>query len=129
VWAVEGEISRLSREALLKIDQAAEAGRLYVSAISAWEIAMLVRKGRLVLPQDVASWIAASRRPPGARVASLTSSMALDSTTLSALSTHDPADRFIAATARALGARLVTCDSALLEYGVTGNVQTLDGRP
>jgi len=89
---------------------------------------MLVRKGRLTLSRDVASWIAEARRPPGVRVTPLTSSIALDSTTLSGLSTQDPADRFIAATARALGARLVTCDLSLLDFGSRGHVLTLDGR-
>lgn len=129
VWAVEGATNLLSTAALRAIEDAAGHARLYVSAISAWEIAMLVRKGRLVLSRDVASWVAAARRPPGVRIAPLTASIALDSTSLSPLSTQDPADRFVAATARGLGARLVTCDTALLEYGAAGQMLTLNGRP
>jgi PIN domain nuclease of toxin-antitoxin system len=38
---------------------------------------------------------------------------------------RDPADRIILATARDLGATLVTRDRALLAYGEAGNVSTI----
>ncbi len=112
-----------------EIERAAQAGLLYVASISAWEVAMLVKKGRLTLSRDVASWIAAARHAPGARVVALTVPIALDSTGLTDLTTRDPADRFIAATARALSAHLVTCDEPLLAFGETGQLLTLDARP
>jgi PIN domain nuclease of toxin-antitoxin system len=129
IWSVEGLVHNLAPHALTAIEAAAREGRLYVAVISTWEIAMLVKTNRLTLSRDVPSWIAASRRPPGTRIAPLTSAIALDSTALPALATNDPADRFIAATARALGAYLATCDAALLDYGKTGQLLTLDARP
>jgi PIN domain nuclease of toxin-antitoxin system len=59
-------------------------------------------------------------------VVPLTVPIALDSTGLTDLATRDPADRFIAATARALSAHLVTCDEPLLNFGATGRLLTVD---
>ena len=129
VWAVEGLVSRMRANVVAEIERAAQGGLLYVASISAWEVAMLVKKGRLTLSRDVASWIAAARHAPGASVVALTVPIALDSTGLADLSTHDPADRFIAATARALSAHLVTCDEPLLKFGATGQLLTVDARP
>ncbi len=86
---------------------------------------MLVRKGRLVLSLDVHTWV---RRTLASdlRVAPLTPDIALDGGFLPGTATGDPADRIIIATARALGARLVTRDAAILAYGRAGHVAVLD---
>ena len=128
VWAVEGLVKHLGRSIVDAIEEAAHGGRLYVAAISVWEVAMLVKKRRLILSRDVPSWIAAARRAPGARVAPLTVPIAIDSADLPGLDTQDPADRFIAATARALSGHLVTCDGSLLAYGASGQLLTMDAR-
>jgi PIN domain nuclease of toxin-antitoxin system len=129
VWAAEGLIANLRPAVVNAIEDAAQAGRLYVAAISAWEVAMLVKKRQLVLSRDVPSWVAAARRAPGARIAPLTVAIAIDSTDLPGLATRDPADRFIVASARALSAHLVTCDRIVLDYGATGQLRTIDARP
>jgi PIN domain nuclease of toxin-antitoxin system len=129
VWAVEGLVDNMRATIVTEIERAAQDGRLYVASISAWEVAMLVKKQRLTLSRDVSSWIAAARRAPGARVTPLTVPIAVDSTELSDLTTRDPADRFIAATARALSAHLVTCDTPLLDFGATGQLLIRDARP
>jgi PIN domain nuclease of toxin-antitoxin system len=129
VWAAEGLVARMKPSVVDDIERAAQASLLYVASISAWEVAMLVKKGRLTLSRDVASWIAAARHAPGARIVAPTIPIALDSTALTAPATRDPADRFIAATARALSAHLVTCDEPLLKFGATGQLLTVDARP
>ncbi len=60
IWWADGDRLRLSANALAAIDEAIEcAGRpggspgLLVSAISCWEVAMLVNRGRLALSLDV----------------------------------------------------------------------------
>ena len=60
IWWADGDHQRLSAAALAAIDQEiASAGRpagspgLLVSAISCWEVAMLVNRGRLALSFDV----------------------------------------------------------------------------
>ncbi len=128
IWAAEGLIEHIRPAAVAAIEEAAQDGRLYVAAISAWEVAMLVKKQRLVLSRNVPGWIAAARRAPGVRIAPFTVPIALDSAGLPGLNIGDPADRFIVATARALSAHLVTCDRLILDYGATGQLRTLDAR-
>ena len=70
---------RLDPKALTAIEQAARASTLAVSTISVWELAMLVKRGRLRLTTAVSSWIEASLRPPGVRIIPVGAALALDS--------------------------------------------------
>jgi PIN domain nuclease of toxin-antitoxin system len=109
VWAV-ADVQRLdSRVATLLADSGNE---LWMSAVSAWELAMLTERRRVTLLPDVGRWLESAAAGLGLHEAPLTSAIALDSRRL-AVSTDDPADRFIAATARAHGCTLVTADVAL----------------
>jgi PIN domain nuclease of toxin-antitoxin system len=90
----------------------ASAGALLVSAMSPWEVAMLVAKGRLVLDRDVEIWIKQALALPKVRLEPLTPTIAVRATRLIDLP-GDPADRIIAATALEHGAVLVTRDEAL----------------
>lgn len=99
-----------------------------VSAITPGEIGMLAATGRLVLDRDVMDWIAAALSLPGVRLAALEPAIAVASTRLPAELHGDPADRLIVATARALGATLITADVALLAYGRAGHVGVLAAR-
>ena len=89
---------------------------------------MLVAKRRLVLATDVADWIDATREPPGVRIADVTAEIAVDGTRLPGVFHGDPADRLIVATARSLGATLVTCDERILAYAEDGDLRVADGR-
>jgi len=51
---------RLSTAARERIDAAVDGGRVPVSAISAWELALLAKKGRLELDEPVEEWVALS---------------------------------------------------------------------
>lgn len=124
VWLLAGN-PRLGGKARKAIQQAASADELYVSAITPWEIAVLVSKGRLVLEQDVGDWVRTALAQPGIRLEPLSPEVAVASTRLPGLMHPDPADRIIAATARHLGAALVTADGLLLAYGAAGHVKTL----
>ena len=116
VWLAVGD-ARLSAAARKRIESAAQHQQLWVSAITPWEIGMLVAKGRLVLDRDVMDWVAAALALPGIRLAPLDPAVAVASTRLPGELHGDPADRLIVATARRLGATLVTADAALLSYG------------
>lgn len=87
---------------------------LWLSAISVWEFLVLVRKGCLRLTCDVDRWLADALGRAPVREAPITFAVALESQRL-ALDHRDPADRFIAATARLLEATLVTGDRRLIE--------------
>ncbi len=89
---------------------------LAVSAISAWEIGMLISKGRLSLSYDVSTWIGLAGRLPKIRWIDIGPELAVLSTRLPGTFHGDPADRLITATTISLGATLVTADDRIRNY-------------
>ena len=71
---------------------------------------------------DVRAWVARTL-DSHLRVAPLTPDMALDAAFLPDAAPGDPADRLLVATAREMGAALVTCDAAILAFGAVGHVR------
>ncbi len=106
---------KLSRRARSAIDAALGPG-IHVSSISAWEVTLLVRKGRLTLRMPVDDWIARSEGLPFLRFVPVDNRIAVRSNALPAPMHDDPADRIIVATAQLLGAALVTKDQRLRRY-------------
>ena len=125
VWSVEDN-PKLGVQAKKAINEAAREERVAVSAITPWEIALLVSKGRLKLATDVMEWLRAALSLPGVRLSPLEPEIAVASTRLPWEMHADPADRILAATARNLGATLVTADRALLELTGRGHFKALD---
>ena len=123
VWLLDGN-ERLGKKSRTLIQASAQADTLYVSAITPWEIAMLVSKGRLTLVQEVGEWLRIAISLPGVRMAPLSIDVSVASTRLSGTFHSDPADRIIVATARQLGATLVTEDKLILDYSKAGHVKT-----
>jgi PIN domain nuclease of toxin-antitoxin system len=107
-WAAEPE--KLSSRAKKAIEAADE---ISVSAISVWEVAMLVAKGRLELDRETLVWIRQALALPRVTLASLSPEIAVASTTLGTEFPGDPADRILAATALRHRAPLVTRDRRL----------------
>ncbi|MBL8253386.1 MAG: type II toxin-antitoxin system VapC family toxin [Candidatus Competibacter sp.] len=124
VWLLSGN-ARLGVQARGHIQHAAKDNVLLVSAITPWEIAMLVSKGRLALDRDVGEWVAAAWALPGIRLAPLSPEVAVASTRLPGILHADPADHILAATARHVDAVLVTEDQRLLDYGEAGHLRVL----
>jgi PIN domain nuclease of toxin-antitoxin system len=124
VWLLEGS-ERLKATSRSAIQKASNNNALFVSAITPWEIAMLVRKDRLVLNREVKEWLHAALALTGIRLYQLSVEIAVASTCLPGKLHLDPADRIIVATARHLGATLVTADRCLLDFGASGHVQCL----
>jgi PIN domain nuclease of toxin-antitoxin system len=108
-----------------RIDAASAAGLLHVAAITLWEVARLAVDGKLKLGRPTLEWIRAAVRSTRVEVIPLLPEIAVDSTELPAFH-GDPADRMIVATARHLGATLVTRDGKILDYGETRNVRVLE---
>jgi PIN domain nuclease of toxin-antitoxin system len=85
----------------------------WLSPISVWEATVLQRKGRLLIAGNAVDWF--ERSLGGLHEAPLTHEIAL---LAEKLPLHgDPADRFLAATAKVLGLTLVTADERLLGLG------------
>ena len=125
VWSVEGN-PKLGVQAKRAINRAARELRVAVSAISPWEIALLVSKGRLKLTADVMDWLRGALGQPGISLVPLEPEIAVASTRLPWEMHADPADRILVATARHLGATLVTADNALLEFAMQGHFAGMD---
>ena len=90
IWAIEGH-ERLGPDSRNIADSALREDRLFVSAISFWEVALLARRGRLT--GEIGTQAAELDGLPG-----------------------DPANRMITATAMAQGATLITADSSILGW-------------
>lgn len=123
IWAAEAH--GLSRGALEVLDQA-ERDRIpvLVSPITAWEMGMLVAKGRVALLASPMIWFS-GLLDAGVQLADLSPSILVDASFLPHSRLRDPADRVVAATARALGYRIMTRDRPLLDYAAAGHVQAI----
>ncbi|HUJ51329.1 MAG TPA: type II toxin-antitoxin system VapC family toxin [Bryobacteraceae bacterium] len=125
LWAQLGLTAKLSRAAVSAMRSAETTGRLRVSVISIWELGMLERRRRVVLPRNIGPWVEEALAKPGIALAPLTPEIAIESVHLPGNLHGDPADRIIVATARVLGATLVTKDSQLIEYSRLRHVRVL----
>jgi PIN domain nuclease of toxin-antitoxin system len=85
---------------------------IWLSAVSIWELRLLHDKGRVRLIPDAVSWIADNLTRLQIREAPITFEVALAISSLK-LPHNDPADGFIAATAKVFGLTLVTADEQL----------------
>jgi PIN domain nuclease of toxin-antitoxin system len=124
VWIVED--FPISTEAVEAINAAYQAeSPVYVSAITAWEVGLLVSRNRLSLVAKPERWFQRLIATPGVRLADLSPDVLIASSFLPGDPPRDPADRIILATARDLGATLITRDRLLLKYGEDGQVSTI----
>lgn len=126
IWSAAGDEAQLGPGARAAIEEEARTGSLRVAAISVWEVAMLHAKGRLQLSQDLTQWVHRALGAPGTRLVPLEPEISIESTRLPGAFHGDPADRLLVATARVLGATLLTRDRAILEYARHGHLTVLD---
>jgi PIN domain nuclease of toxin-antitoxin system len=92
-----------------------ESEQLAVSPISLWEVATLVRRGRLKLNRDVEIWTRQALARPRLELIPISIDIALQAGGLPESVRGDPADRLIVATALMKRAKLVTKDARLHE--------------
>ncbi|MES9946818.1 MAG: type II toxin-antitoxin system VapC family toxin [Candidatus Thiodiazotropha sp.] len=116
VWWVSGEKSLSATAAKVIKDTLVNGSEVIVSSISAWEISMLIEKGRLVLNMDVESWLDEVTQIDGVRFVPVDNEIGIKSTVLPGEFHKDPPDRMIVATARKLAVPLVTADEKIINY-------------
>ena len=116
IWWVSGDTGQISPAAQEAIKQELAGGQIVISSISAWELAMLVAKGRLALSMDVSEWLACVSQIEAVTFVTVDNTIAVKSTELPGEFHKDPADRMIVATARKLAAPLVTADEKIRAY-------------
>jgi len=109
-WAAE-DSKRLSRDAASAIRRARRGGGLAVSAITVWELALLVSRGKVQVFGSVETSVRVLLED--VTVIPITPEIAALATQFPDHYPRDPADRLIGATARAEGLTLVTRDERI----------------
>jgi PIN domain nuclease of toxin-antitoxin system len=122
LWLMSGDTMSAGSRTAIRGARAANLG-VYVSPFTAWEIGTLTAKGRLQLTLSPEIWFETLLTLPGVRLAALTPTILLASTSLPGTPPPDPADRIIAATARVHGHVVITRDRKLLAYGREGHIR------
>jgi PIN domain nuclease of toxin-antitoxin system len=110
IWSVS-EPQRLGRRVARELDNA--QNQLWLSPVSIWETLMLHRKGRLKIPEGFSTWVTRALTTLPLSEAPLTFEVAEALSTIN-LPHSDPADLFLAASAKVFGLTLVTADRNLV---------------
>ena len=124
LWLTRGDPMLQTSRRAIREAQASRAG-VYVSAITAWEVATLVNKGRYRLFVSPKVWFARLLALAGVRLAPLTPEILIESAFLPGEPPKDPADRMIVSTARQHGLMLITRDRKLLAYAAQDHLRVL----
>jgi PIN domain nuclease of toxin-antitoxin system len=109
-WAAD-DPKRLSRDAASAIRRARRGGGLAISAITVWELALLVSRGKVQVYGSVERSVRALLQD--VTVLPITPEIAALATQFPHDYPNDPVDRLIGATARAEGMTLVTRDERI----------------
>jgi PIN domain nuclease of toxin-antitoxin system len=119
LWAIDGDTRRIGRRARQALTKAEAEDAIRVSAITIFEVMALHTLGRLRLSCPAEQWIRDSLSVAGVRLAELTPTVAIDAGAIPRDALADPIDRLLVATARQLGATLLTSDERILDFAST----------
>jgi PIN domain nuclease of toxin-antitoxin system len=122
IWQV-AEPKKLKRAAARAI--ADNSNELWLSPISIWELSVLSQRGRIELDDAVDGWVARALARTPYREAPVTNEVVLEVPRLR-FTRADPADHFIAASAKVFDLTLVTADRRLLALASQG-IEVLTG--
>lgn len=103
---------RISRKVAKVFEE--PANELWLSPVSVWELVILCRKGRFLVEPDINAWVAASITSLRLTEAPFTVEVALAISSMQ-FSHADPADHFLAATARVFDLTLISADDHLVK--------------
>lgn len=116
IWLMLGD-ERLNLSFRHAVEQDKEKELILVSAISVWELGMLVERKRIELEMDCLDWVEQAFASSNINLIPLTPRIAIQSTRLPETPHGDPADRILIATAHEYNAILITHDQKILDYG------------
>lgn len=112
VWLwIHLDPTRLSQKSAEVLDD--RANEFWLSPISIWELTPLVSKGAMELDRPTLDWVAAALEQLPCKQAPVTYEVAT-AMSLVELDHRNPADRFLAASARVFDLTLLTADRQLL---------------
>ena len=115
IWLFE-KSPLLTVETVKEINHWGKQGKVYISAISVWELSILAVKGRVVLKKPIRDWVKESLTQPGVNLAELSPEIAIESNFLPGNFHGDPADRIICATTIVNDLILFTRDKKIIKY-------------
>jgi PIN domain nuclease of toxin-antitoxin system len=107
--------SLVSIEQMAALEAAAQNQSIFLSAISFWEILQLEKRGRLIWEIPTEKWLQELEHSSDFNIIPINTAIALESHRVPADFPKDPADRFIAATAKVLGLKLLTNDQKIID--------------
>ncbi len=107
--------SQLSSRQRQVIGAADDNSPLLLSDISLWEVATLHSLGRIRLSIPLREWLEKAVAPPLVRRLGISPAIAAEMAALPDWFHRDPADRILVATARTLGATLLTQDRRIVD--------------
>jgi PIN domain nuclease of toxin-antitoxin system len=117
LWLDTGDARIRSRTRAL-IDECWQGGgTIRLSAVTVWELALLVDAGRIELDLPIEAWVTRFLERPGIEAVPLSHRVASRAYQLHHLEHRDPADRLLIATAIDLACPLVTYDERILRFG------------
>lgn len=124
IWIAAG--ARIDPGAVAAVQAAAEANRrIDISPITAWELGVLVSRGRMPARVSERVMLARILAQPGVNFAPMPADVLINSSYLPGNPPSDPADRIIIATAREYAMTVVTRDRLILRYAESGHLQAL----
>jgi PIN domain nuclease of toxin-antitoxin system len=113
---------RLTRRQASVLKAASGEQPLWVSDISLWEIATLAGLGRIRLRLPLRDWLEAAVAPPLVHRVSISPAVAAEVAVLPDAFHRDPADRIIVASARTMGATVLTQDRRIIDSGLVATL-------
>lgn len=113
IWWVNGD-RRLDAETRAGLDALPSEDRPYLSAISLWEVAVLVDRQRIALTIPLQQWLRDASAPTIVEAIAITVDIAAETARFPRSFHRDPADRLIVATSRVLAIPLATDDRRIL---------------
>lgn len=116
------EPRRLSKVAAAAIRRATHDGGFAIASISLWEVAMMLARGRIVPHGTPDAWLSALVDRSSVTVREITPSIATLAAHFPDNFSADPADRLIAATARAEGMPLISRDARIRASAVVETI-------
>ncbi len=121
LWFKKGS-DDLSASAKHLIEQNHDVKEVLVSSFSIWEIAILIRKRKIVLPVSLKDFVTDVRNQPQVRIIDVSPEIAIESCNLPGKFHGDPGDQILVATARLENALMVTRDRQIQNYGYVKSV-------
>jgi PIN domain nuclease of toxin-antitoxin system len=126
IWSLL-EPERLSSVVKDTITSAQNTDNLYITSITLWEIAMLIKKQRISVFQRTADFLNSITQIEGLSIVNINANISAESVALPGEFDGDPADCLIIASARESASTLITRDQKIISWAKQGYLKVIEG--